>query len=369
MKLTVSTAKFQEMLSKASRGASNNRLLPITTYVVIELKNNTLTLMTTDGTNYLYVADADVQGDDFYVCVETDTIVKLVSKITSDDITFELFDSYLEVKANGHYKLPLQIDDSTGKGGIVISSPLEDFRDSMSQIGRLTVSDIKTILNGLKSSVATTLEIPCYAHYYFGEHVIATDTVIASAYDKSLLGVGETPRLVNVNMVNLLDVMSTDVDIYANDTKMMFKSDDCVIFGTMPQGIENYAIDALNNLFNQQYSSVCSVSKSALVDALDRIRLFVGKFDDGEILLEFADDGIKISSKMSTGIEIVPYIDKNIQLSTEGTFVAHITIQMLYNRVHSFMSDDVEIEFGLSNVIKLSDTDVITVIALIDVSE
>jgi len=362
MKLTVSTAKFQEMLSKASRGASNNRLLPITTYVVIELKDNVLTLMTTDGTNYLYIKGADVSGDDFYVCVETDTLVKLISKITSDDITFELFDNYLGVRGNGNYKLPIQVDESTGKG-IVIGSPLDEDVE-MSNIGSLTISDIKTILNGLKSSVATTLEIPCYAHYYFGKQVIGTDTIIASAYDKALFKDGESPRLVNVNMVNLLDVITDDsVDIYANDTKMKFVSDSCVIYSTMPQGIENFAIDALNGLFNQKFDNVCSVDRGVLSNALDRIKLFVGKFDDGEILLEFASDGIRISSKLDTGIELIPYTDKSI--NTTEPFVAHIDINMLYNRVHSFMSDAVEIEFGLDNAIKLVDTDVITIIALI----
>lgn len=363
MKLTVNTAKFQEMLAKSSRGASNNKLVPITTFVAIELKNNVLTLITTDCTNYLYVKDSNVQGDDFYVCVETDTLVKLISKITSEDITFELFDNYLAVKANGNYKLPLQMDESTGKG-IVMDNPIDSVAD-LKQIGNLTLSDVKTILNGLKSSVATTLEAPCYAHYYFGnKQVISTDRVVASAFDKSLFADGEIPRLVNVNMVNLLDVISdTDIKVYANDTKMKFESDNYVIFGTMPSGIEDYAIDALDNFFNQQFDNTCSVDKATLVSALDRIKLFVGKFDDGEIVLNFTANELVISSKASNGVEKISYIDKSWKELND--FTVSININNIVNRVHSFMSDSVEIQFGLDNAIKLVDTDVVTIIALI----
>ena len=353
------------MLSRSSRGASNNRLIPTTEFIAISLKDNVLTLMSNnDETTYLYVRDTDVKGDDFYVCVNTDILVKLISKLTSDEITFELFDNYLGVKANGNYKLPIQIDESTDKP-IHISSPLEDEENikDMKEIGAMSLSDVKTILNGLKSSVATTMEQPQYAHYYFGNQVIGTDTIVASAYDKSLLNDGVDARLINVHMVNLLDVMSDDtIKIMANDTKIMFVSDRCTIYSTMPYGIEDYAIDALNGLFNQQFDNKCSVSTAVLSSALERIKLFVGKFDDGEIILNFTDSDIQISSKLNTGVEKIPYTDKDIHVDE---FTASININNLADKVRSFTSDKVEIQYGISNAIKLVDTEVITIIALI----
>lgn len=365
MKLQVSTAKFQEMLGKASRGASNNKLVPITTFVAIDCKGDTLTLTTTDGTNYLYVKEPITNADgDFYVCIETDILVKLVSKFTSDTITFELLDNYLNVTANGNYKLPITNDESTGKA-IVIKNPIND--SDLKKVGSISLVSVKTILNGLRSSVATSTIVPCYVHYYFGEQVIGTDRVTASYYAKKVF-TDNTARLVNVNMVNLLDVMTADtIDIFANDTQIKFSTDNCQIYGTMPQGVEDWNVEALLTLSNREFDNSCSVDRATLQSALDRINLFVDKFDDGEIILTFDDKDMTISSRLSTGVENIPYIESYLQSSMDGENITmSINIKTLASRIHSFMSDTVKIEFGATNVIKLVDTDVITVIALID---
>ena len=54
-KMVIPTGKFQDMVARASKGASENKLLPITSMMAIELKDNVLTLTTTDTANYLKV--------------------------------------------------------------------------------------------------------------------------------------------------------------------------------------------------------------------------------------------------------------------------------------------------------------------------
>lgn len=61
MKLQIKTTKLQEMLARAIKGASNNKLIPLTSLIAISLKDGELTLITTDATNYLYVRD-DAEG-------------------------------------------------------------------------------------------------------------------------------------------------------------------------------------------------------------------------------------------------------------------------------------------------------------------
>ena len=60
MKLTINAVKLQEMVSRASKGVGNNKLIPITSLNCIEVKDNVLTLITTDATNYLYITDSQV---------------------------------------------------------------------------------------------------------------------------------------------------------------------------------------------------------------------------------------------------------------------------------------------------------------------
>ena len=90
MKLQIKTTKLQEMLSKAIKGASNNKLIPLTGLIAIQLKDNKLTLTTTDATNYLYIQDDNIEGDDFYAVVQVDTFAKLVARMTCETITIDL---------------------------------------------------------------------------------------------------------------------------------------------------------------------------------------------------------------------------------------------------------------------------------------
>ena len=54
-KITIPAVKFQDMVARSVKGASENKLLPITSMMCIEMKNNVLTLTTTDTANTLKV--------------------------------------------------------------------------------------------------------------------------------------------------------------------------------------------------------------------------------------------------------------------------------------------------------------------------
>lgn len=92
MKLTVKTAQFQAMVSKAVRGAGLNKLLPITGMMCIEKKDGVLSIYTTDTANYLQVRMDLPEGDDIYVVVPADTFSKLISKMTSERITLSVLE-------------------------------------------------------------------------------------------------------------------------------------------------------------------------------------------------------------------------------------------------------------------------------------
>ena len=65
MKFTVSTETMQRLVSRVIKGASNNKLLPLTSFVNISLKDKRLRLDTTDMTNYTSAIEYNVEGEDF----------------------------------------------------------------------------------------------------------------------------------------------------------------------------------------------------------------------------------------------------------------------------------------------------------------
>ena len=89
-KLTIKTAKLQDMVSRVVKGAKNDKVLPITQMMAIRLQDNVLTLITTSVTTTMYIREEKVDGNDFYVVVPVDVFSKLISKLTCENITLEV---------------------------------------------------------------------------------------------------------------------------------------------------------------------------------------------------------------------------------------------------------------------------------------
>ena len=85
--LKLKTKTLQEMTQKAMKGASHSKVLPLTSMLAIELKENVLTLTTTDFSNYLEIKQDKVEGADFYVVVQADIFSKLIGKLSTEEVT------------------------------------------------------------------------------------------------------------------------------------------------------------------------------------------------------------------------------------------------------------------------------------------
>lgn len=364
MKITINTTKFQEMLSKVIKGASNNRLLPITSLLSIKLENNVLYLTTTDATNYLTIKEPNVEGDDSQIVVQADNFVKLISRMTCDVISLDITNNYLHIVGNGSYKVEIVLDDSGVP--IIYPNPVATFSKT-NQIGTIELATIKTVLSSVKPALSTNLEMPCYTNYYIHDCVIATDTQKVSHLAQSLFSV---PKLVSGDLVNLLDVVSDNtITVYSDGNKLLFESEHCIVYGFESVGIDNFSVDAIKNLVNQHYENTCKVSKNALLQLLDRISLFVNSdYDDGEIYLNFDTTSISVSSKQSTGVEKINYIDA----TAPTPFECSIDIRLLMPQVKAQPNDVITLEYGMDkaaldsqpHAIKLVGDQIISIVAL-----
>lgn len=357
MKFTVKTFVLQEMMSKAVKGASLNRMLPLTSMLCIKLENNKLTLITTDMTNYLYISENNISGDDFSIVIPVDQFSKLIAKMTCEDVTLYFDEESLHVIGNGDYTIGLPIDEQ-GK--------LLTFPDPMSelQLGekvyRISKVDIDKILTTVKPALSTLYEVPCYRGYRVGEEVIGTDTYTLCSFDRSLFEGEEV--LVPPELVNLLSVMDSDyIQAQKIDDVLVFQTDNCTVYGREMEGLDDYNIDAIKRLLGQSFEHKCKVRKADLLNVLDRLSLFVGKYDDNGVYLTFNEDNIKFVSKQSNAFESVLYSE-----STEFfPFSCCINIQTLITQVKSHSADSIEIWYGDTNTIKIVDGDITQIIALL----
>lgn len=343
-KISLNTILFKDMVARARKGASNNSILPLTSMMAIELKDNTLTLTTTDMTNFLYVIQNDVKGNDFYATVMSEVFCQLVAKTTSDNITLELKDNYLQFTGNGTYNIDLPVEE-----GEVIKFPDPRNDSTLEQLDNIQLSSITNIVNSAKASLALTMEEPCLTGYYCGgNYTIASDTYKLCKVDEALW---ETPRLIPAELMDLLTLITdNDIQVYANEDTLLFTSSNCQVYGKVMDCIDDYPAKDIKDFIDCDFRCSCTVDKATLLQLLDRLSLFVAKGDKNEINLSFTEDGLEVSSKASTGVELVKYIasDKDVE-----TFACVADIEMLNNQLKSIASDNVEIQYH--NVLQTPD--------------
>lgn len=357
MKLTINTSTLQNMVAKAMKGASCNKMIPLTGLMAIELKGYKLTLTTTDATNYLYVREDKVEGDDFYVVVQAEMFSKLISKMTCEKVSLELKDNILVVKGNGKYSIELPLDE---EGELIkYPNPLGG-KAFVGDAYTINLSTIKLILNTAKSALATTLEVPCYTGYYVGEKVVATDTYKICGINVKLW---DDSTLISPEMMNLLDIFTDEkIAVYRNGNTMVFNTDNCTVYGTLMDSIDDYQIEAINGLLEQGFESSCKLTKSALLQLLDRLALFVSPYDKNGIYLTFTRDGLQIESKQANSTEVIPYIESN----NFRDFTCCVDIEMLQSQVKANTGDGITIHYGEDNAIKIADGNIVQVVALLD---
>lgn len=358
--LTIKTVKLQEMVSRAEKGAGNNKLYPITQMMAIKLIDNELTLITTDNTNYLYVKEQKVSGEDFYAVVPVDTFARLISRMTCDSISMELKDVVLEIVGNGKYSIDLMFEDD---GSMVqYPDPIAEFQATNKKAVEINKTTVDTILTAIKPALATNLENPCYTGYYAGEKVVATDSFLINMLSVNLLN---NDRLVRPEVMNLLAVMEAEkIKVFFNDdnAEIVFETPDCVVYGRDLEGIEDFSIDAILEYADREFPSMCKLSKTTLLQLIDRLSLFVTEYDKGGVYLTFTKDGLQVSSMNTSGVELIPYVESN----DFSDFTCCIDVNMLGKQIKAQSGDVVELYYGDEDAVKLVDGNVIQIVALLD---
>lgn len=355
MDLTVKTSELQEMVSKVSKCVSNNKLIPITSLMSIKVKDNVLTLTTTDASAYFYVSSKErFLCDDFEISVIADTFVKLVQKITTETITLTLDNNILEVNGNGKYKLELPLDDSKP---IKFVKKLPDVEPEPNCV--IKRSYIDKILNYNKPTLATAMNIPAICSYYCGDSVRTTDGTRACETGIKLF---DSPLLVTPQVMELLGIMSEeDINVFCNEEYTLYFTSTDTVYAPVQPGIENFPSAGFDKLINTEFPSSCRVDKVSVEELLDRISLFVDSYDKKAITLTFTNEGIMFSSKKSSGVELVPYIE------SEGfvAYTCNLDIEYFKAQISAQKDDTLHIFYGADKFIKTTSENVVQILGLI----
>lgn len=356
MNLKVKTIVLQEMVSKAIKGASNNKMIPITSLMALELKDGKLTITTTDATNTLKVSRKDIEGEEFYVVVPVDIFSKLVAKTTAETITLSLNENILAIKGNGTYSLELPLDEE----GRLIKFPAYQF-DENAEKSIINLSTIKQLLTTNKAALADTMEIPCLTGYYCGkEEVISTDTFKVCGNKIELFS---NPVLIPAELMDLLAVIEEEkITVQQSNGKILFTTNGVVVYGAELEGIEDYPVEAIHTYLETDFASRCVLPKIAFLNVLDRLSLFVASYDKNGLYMTFTKEGVIISSKRSNGSELIKYqTSENFQ-----PFTCCIDIDLLKSQISAQNEEVINLWYGHEKAIKMTCGNITQIVALLE---
>lgn len=352
---SIETKKLQSMVAKASRGAANNKISAITSYLHIVLKNGELSLTTTDATNYLSIIENGVAGDNLDFVVIVDLFSKLVSKTSVDIITIDVQEDIIYFKGNGTYKIPIQLDVD----GSPIQYPVHTI-NAPEEEGVIKTADIKSIILHNKPSLAVTLEAPYLTGYYCTPNIVmSTDQSNLCFNNVSLF---KSALLVSPIVFDLLSMTSDDYINYKRiDNMILFTTSEIRLFAVMMNYVEDYPEAQILPYATKEYPSSCTISKTAFLSVIERLSIFIKDNEKNALFATFTKDGLILELLSHLASETIPYIG-----STDfKEFTCCIDTVSMKKQIAARAGDNVNICYGDSKSIGLKDDDIMQIIGLL----
>ena len=355
--LTIKTSTLQNMMSKAVKGASNNKFNVLTSLMNVVLENGTLKLTTTDTDNYLTVKQSGVAGDNMSFTVNVETFSKLVFKTSVEDIKITATDDNISVTGNGTYKIPIQLDVD----GSPINYP-DHVINNPDITGSVKTAVIKTIVQYNKPSLSITMEKP-----YLTKYMCVEDCVISGdEYNvcRNTVETFNTELLISPIVMDLLCMCEEEnikYSIYENN--VLFETDTMKLFASVPnEGIDEYPVDKIKMICDSTYTSDCVLPKTSLINVIDRLSLFINDDDQNGLYMTFTTNGVKIESMKNDAIETIAYQGSN----NFKDYTCCVGVDSLRKQLVARSGESVHIYYGDPSTLTIKEGNITQVLSLLN---
>ena len=278
--MIIKTKEFKEVCSTILSAIDSNELSTLTETLELESKDKVLKLSVTNGEYFVTVNFNLDNEEDLHASVNANLFLKLINAVTTEDITLTMKDNYLEVKANGTYKIPYIYEDDKmlTLPEITISNPTLDMKVSGDVLGSILDYNSKELLRG-------TISRPVQKMYYVDEKGCLTFTTGACVNYFEL----EKPIkvLFNNRLVKLFKLFKNKmtnftlgydaIDETLTQTKVQFKTDNITltaITGCTDDLLKSVPVSAIRGRAEFEYPHNVVLSTIELKDAVNRLLLF-----------------------------------------------------------------------------------------------
>lgn len=357
MKIDIITSELKDMVSRVVKGASCDKLIPLTNYIGFEVKDNVLCLRTTDGANFLSIYKDKVKAPNISCVLPAASFAKLVSKTTSEHIILTIEEGVLTFKGNGYYHIELVLDEN----GDILQFPdvSIEIPEDVKPV-RVKQPILQAVYDICTASLAKTIENPVITGYYFNDRVMTTDSLRLCVYS---VNVFKRPALLPIELLKLSTLITEeDVQVYFVDNDVIIKSKTIEIAGTQLEDIESYPVEALDSFLETEFPSTCTIKKSLVQAALDRLSIFVSEYDKNTIKLLFTKTGLKMISSRTKAEEIIPYDESD----DFKEFECLLDIVQFKELVNTLSTDIITLSYGTPTAIKMVEGKVVQILSSLD---
>jgi len=362
MKIEITIEKIKALATKAYKGVSNNRLAPITSLMGLEFSPEGLTIRTFDGENHVVVRDASIKTEEpANITMNADMFKNLIDKLTTKTVSLEIKDKYLEVVGNGTYKMEIVYDDNQV---LVMKNIDKDLAKEGTVKNTIDRKILQAALDYNEVSAAKTVEVLFETGAYMGDEIITTDEVLATVTHQSL--VKGSKFLFKYSTLHLISVFEKDeLDFLVNGKDFLITDGINAVRGTFLDGVEEYpSNEVLAWVTGNPDAKFVTVNTKDVVEALDRLSIFVTPYDNDRVDFEFRGKTLSIKSNQSKAVEVI-----NVEAAQEANDVLALSLTPLKLQLATIKKEKINLYYSEAQSLRIGVDGIDYLIATVDTGE
>ena len=316
--MIIRSDEFKKICSTVLSATDGSELSTLTETLELKTIGNILYLNVTNKEYYASVKFQLDHEEAFHASVNANLFLKLVAAITSDQIELTVHDTYMNIKANGNYKIPLIFENDAlmEVPAIIIENPTLEMN--------IPSSILESIVNYNSKQLAIgTVAKPVQKMFYIDQQGCITFTTGACINNFTL----EKPVriLLNSRLVNLFKLFKgTNVAFTLGydpisetiiQTKVAFVTPNITltaVTGCDDGLLAQVPVEAIRGRANKSYDNTVVLNVANVSEAINRLLLFSAGYGSKEnlkpySLFEFKPDNVVIYDTKRENIEVLNY--------------------------------------------------------------
>lgn len=361
--IVVKTKELKKILGKINNAIEKSVFNPKSGWAQLIVEDGSLVIKASSFDYYINATIDIENASEFNATVETETFIPLISKIETEDVTFDTTDRALIVTTpTSEYNLPLQIDVEANKIRDVDVIEIDEDKCTVAsltgaEVGSIASINAKGITDGTsyKKVIQQFIYVDNFGAITFTENLYVNSFTTLTSDFKMLLTKTQASMLGVFGEYESVDIFVENEDDEDKRYKVKFMANNIEITFIVQTTtlVNQFPYTKVRNIASQTNEAHAIIDKGLLNKALARLMVFDKKFGSNVMdysKLEWGKDSLKLVSVKSKNYETIPYISSN------GTYEHESVIRFadLVEQLKAVLTSEIDIGYGETPAIALN---------------